>query len=68
MPPTEISGWQQFSKNFYDLLLLDVNDAVERWIYISTQIRRKNTHIPILFITAKNMQEDKIAGFQSGRR
>jgi DNA-binding response OmpR family regulator len=33
---------------------------------LANQIRRKNTHIPILFITAKSMQEDRIAGFKAG--
>ncbi|MEN9340371.1 MAG: hypothetical protein RIQ62_1683 [Bacteroidota bacterium] len=60
------AGWQQFSKNFYDLCLLDVNMPAKDGFSLATQIRRKNTHIPILFITAKNMQEDKIAGFKAG--
>ena len=60
------AGWQQFSKNFYDLLLLDVNMPIKDGFTLAAQVRRKNTHIPILFITAKNMQEDKIAGFKAG--
>ena len=60
------AGWQQFSKNFYDLILLDVNMPLKDGFTLAAQIRRKNTHIPILFITAKNMQEDKIAGFKAG--
>jgi DNA-binding response OmpR family regulator len=60
------AGWQQFSKNFYDLCLLDVNMPQKDGFTLATQIRRKNTLIPILFITAKSMQEDKIAGFKAG--
>ncbi len=60
------AGWQQFSKHFYDVCLLDVNMPLKDGFTLAQQIRRKNTHIPILFITAKNMQEDKIAGFKAG--
>jgi two component transcriptional regulator, winged helix family len=59
-------GWQQFSKHFYDLILLDVMMPHKDGFTLAAQIRRKNTHIPILFITAKSMQEDKIAGFKAG--
>ncbi len=60
------AGWQQFSKSFYDLCLLDVMMPQKDGFTLATQIRRKNTHIPILFITAKSLQEDKIAGFKAG--
>lgn len=60
------AGWQQFSKNFYDLCLLDVMMPQKDGFTLAAQIRRKNTHIPILFITAKSLQEDKIAGFKAG--
>src|SRR5690606_14666348 len=33
---------------------------------LATQIRKKNERIPILFLTARNMDEDKIAGFRAG--
>jgi DNA-binding response OmpR family regulator len=60
------AGWQAFSKGFFDLCLLDVNMPIKDGFTLAQQIRRKNTYIPILFITAKNMQEDKIAGFKAG--
>jgi DNA-binding response OmpR family regulator len=60
------AGWQQFSKNFYDMCLLDVMMPLKDGFTLAAQIRRKNTHIPILFLSAKNMQEDKIAGFKAG--
>lgn len=59
-------GWQQFSKNFYDLCLVDVMMPVKDGFTLVQQIRRKNEFIPIIFLTAKNMQEDKIAGFKAG--
>jgi DNA-binding response OmpR family regulator len=33
---------------------------------VATQIRKKNESIPILMLTSKNMDDDKIAGFRSG--
>jgi DNA-binding response OmpR family regulator len=33
---------------------------------LAQQIRERNQQVPILFVTAKSMLEDKIAGFQSG--
>lgn len=60
------AGWLQFSKHYFDLCLLDVMMPLKDGFTLATQIRRKNTHIPILFITAKNMQEDKISGFKAG--
>ena len=33
---------------------------------LATQIRKKNALIPIIMLTAKNMDEDKIHGFKTG--
>ena len=33
---------------------------------LARSIRSKNSSIPILFLTAKSMTEDKLAGFQAG--
>jgi DNA-binding response OmpR family regulator len=33
---------------------------------IAKTIRKKNSQVPILFLTAKSMVEDKLIGFQSG--
>lgn len=60
------AGWQLFSKGFFDLCLVDVMMPVKDGFTLVQQIRRKNTYIPIIFLTAKNMQEDKIAGFKAG--
>ncbi len=59
-------GWQQFSKNFYDLCLIDVMMPIKDGFTLAQQIRRKNDFIPIIFLTAKSMQEDKIAGLKAG--
>ncbi len=60
------SGWQQFMRHNVDICLLDVMLPKKDGMTLATQIRKKNDKIPILFITAKSMDEDRIAGFQSG--
>jgi DNA-binding response OmpR family regulator len=60
------SGLQTFNKNFFDLCLFDVMLPQKDGITLAQAVRRKNDFIPILFITAKNMSEDKLAGFKAG--
>jgi DNA-binding response OmpR family regulator len=61
------AAWAQFMKNIYDICLLDIllpgkKDGIE----LSNSIRKKNENIPIIMLTSKNMDNDKIAGFESG--
>lgn len=60
------TGWQQFMRQNVDLCLLDVMLPKKDGMALAQQIRKKNEVIPILFMTAKSMDEDKIAGFKSG--
>jgi DNA-binding response OmpR family regulator len=61
------AAWHQFMKNMYDICLLDImlpgkKDGME----LANSIRKKNENIPIILLSAKNMDNDKIAGFESG--
>jgi DNA-binding response OmpR family regulator len=60
------AGLHVFNKNFFDLCLFDVMLPQKDGLTLAAAIRRKNTHIPIIFMSAKNMNEDKIAGFKAG--
>lgn len=60
------SGWQQFMRHNIDICLLDVMLPKKDGMTLATQIRNKNEKVPILFLTARNMDEDKIAGFKAG--
>lgn len=64
--PDGETGWQQYMKHNFDMCLLDVMLPRKDGMHLATQIRKKNETVPILFLTAKNMDEDKIAGFKSG--
>jgi len=60
------NGWQQFMRNNIDICLLDVMLPKKDGMTLAAQIRKKNEKVPILFLTAKSMDEDRIAGFKAG--
>lgn len=60
------SAWQQFMKNNFDICLVDVMLPKKDGMSLTHQIRQKNQNIPILMLTSKTMDDDKIAGFKSG--
>lgn len=59
-------GWQQFQCNSFDVCLLDVMMPNEDGFSLAKRIREVNRDIPILFISAKSMAEDRLAGFEVG--
>ncbi|MDY6805940.1 MAG: response regulator [Cyanobacteriota bacterium] len=57
----------QFIKTFpYDLLILDIVLPGEDGITLCRKLRDRNYKIPILLLTAKNANEDKIKAFDAG--
>jgi len=64
--PDGETGFQQFMKHNFDMCLLDVMLPKKDGMSLATQIRKKNETIPILMLTSKSMDDDKIAGFRSG--
>lgn len=59
-------AWTQFMKHNFDMCVLDVMLPHKDGLWLATQIRKKNESVPILLLTSKNMDEDKIIGFKSG--
>lgn len=59
-------GQEAFDFESFDVCILDVMLPKTDGFALAQGIRRKNSEIPILFITAKSMLEDKIAGFTAG--
>jgi len=59
-------AWQQFQKNDFDICLLDVMMPVKDGFTVAKKIRQKSDIVPVLFITAKSMEQDKLDGFKSG--
>jgi two-component system response regulator VicR len=59
-------AWKQFKKDKFDLCLLDVMLPELDGFSLAEKIRTQNQQIPIIFLTAKNLQDDKIAGLKIG--
>ncbi len=59
-------GIKKYGENNYDLCLLDVMMPVMDGFTMAKEIRSIDNHIPIIFLTAKNMKEDTLEGFRSG--
>ncbi|MBX7093315.1 MAG: response regulator transcription factor [Flavobacteriales bacterium] len=59
-------GLKQFNEGKFDLCLLDVMLPYKDGFSLAEDIRKTNKEIPIIFLTAKSMTEDKIKGFRSG--
>ena len=57
---------QQFQKKSFDICLVDVNMPVRDGFSLAKKIRQQTDIVPIIFITAKSLQEDKLKGFQTG--
>ena len=61
-----LEGFQRFNEDKYQLCILDVMMPRKDGFTLAKDIRTLNNDIPILFLTAKSMTEDKIAGFEAG--
>ncbi len=59
-------GLMQFNKESYDLCLLDIMMPKKDGFSLAEDIRKINSDIPIIFLTAREMTEDKIKGLRLG--
>ena len=57
---------QHFEEADYQLCILDVMMPKMDGFALASAIRERNKSIPLLFLTAKTMKEDKLRGFQIG--
>jgi DNA-binding response OmpR family regulator len=55
-----------FSKKEFDICILDIMMPLKDGFAAATEIRAVNKKVPILFLTAKALQEDKLKGFEIG--
>lgn len=61
-----MDGHMRFSEGEFHLCIFDVMMPKKDGFTLAREIRTMNQNIPILFLTAKAMTEDKIAGFNAG--
>lgn len=59
-------GEQIFAEQQFDICILDVMLPKKDGFALARTIRAKNAHVPILFLTAKAMVEDRLEGFNTG--
>lgn len=59
-------GQDIFLVQNFDLCILDIMLPKKDGFSLAQEIRKINSEVPILFVTAKNLLEDKITGFESG--
>lgn len=57
---------KRFKEQLFDFIILDVMMPVKDGFAVAKEIRKTDSEIPILFLTAKSMKEDKLAGFDAG--
>lgn len=60
------SAFIEFKRNQFDLCLLDVMMPNMDGFSLASEIRNHDSNIPIIFLTAKSMKEDRIKGFKLG--
>ncbi|HEX6890571.1 MAG TPA: response regulator transcription factor [Chryseolinea sp.] len=60
------AGLQSFLCDVYGMCILDCSLPDGDGFSLAKEIRLRNTHVPIIFLTARSMLDDKIRGFQSG--
>jgi len=59
-------AFSEFNKKDYDFCIVDVMMPVKDGFSLARDIRSIDKKVPILFLTAKSMQEDKLKGFEIG--
>lgn len=59
-------GHAEFIKGGYELCILDVMMPVKDGFTLAADIRQTDKQVPIVFLTAKSMKDDKMKGFESG--
>ncbi len=59
-------GLKDFNSGKYDLCLLDVMLPKKDGFSLAEDIRKVDAEVPIFFLTARTMEEDRIKGFKMG--
>ncbi len=64
--PDGQAALEKFDKDEFDICLLDVMMPHRDGFAVAKKIRQQSDMVPILFLTAKSLEEDKIKGFETG--
>lgn len=61
-----MEGFKRFNDEVFHLCIFDVMMPKKDGFTLARDVRKVNADIPILFLTAKSMTEDKVEGFNAG--
>lgn len=61
-----LEGFKRFNDELFHMCIFDVMMPKKDGFTLAKDVRKVNTGIPILFLTAKSMTEDKVEGFNVG--
>lgn len=59
-------GAKVFGKDKFDLCILDIMMPVKDGFTLAQEIRNIDSNVPVIFLTARTLKEDKIKGFKIG--
>ncbi|MCD0473250.1 response regulator transcription factor [Flavobacterium sp. EDS] len=59
-------GLEAFNKGNFDICILDIMMPKIDGFELATEIRKNNSDIPIIFLSAKTLKEDRIKGLRLG--
>ncbi|NJN25577.1 MAG: response regulator transcription factor [Cyclobacteriaceae bacterium] len=57
---------ERFGQHRFDVCILDIMMPKKDGFAVAARIREVNTHVPILFLTARTLKEDRLQGFMLG--
>ncbi len=60
------AGLRTFKPNNFDICIFDVMMPKKDGFSLARDVRQRDEHVPIIFLTAKNLKEDILQGFQAG--
>jgi len=61
-----VEGSEKFNKGEFDICLLDVMMPYKDGFTLAKEIRKTNSTVPIIFLTAKSMKDDVVKGYNLG--
>jgi DNA-binding response OmpR family regulator len=61
-----LKAWSAFEEGIFDLCIVDVMMPFKDGFSLVQDIRKKDQLIPVIFLTARKMDEDRIRGFKVG--
>ncbi|AWI25934.1 response regulator transcription factor [Flavobacterium pallidum] len=57
---------ETFNSGFFDICIFDIMMPKMDGFELASEVRKKNTDIPIIFLSAKTLKEDRIKGLRIG--